>query len=103
MNITPNQLKNKGKKVGFLNGQPVMEFETKGGLFLLMTKMEGKPKTLGAGGHPATAAHIAERDFPNLELTELSKSEALDPYVLRVETDKYTPLTRRLQYAERSL
>lgn len=103
MNITPQQLKNKGKKVGELNGSPVMEFETKGGLFLLMTKVDGKPKTLGAGGHPATAAHIAERDFPDLNITELSKSEGLDLYTLRVESEKYTTLTRRIQYAERGI
>jgi hypothetical protein len=96
--ITPNQLKGKPKRVGELDGDPVMEVETKGGLFLLMTKKNGESKTLGTGSHPATAAHIAERDFPKLKLTELSKSEKLDPYTLRKEAEKFTPLTRRFQY-----
>lgn len=103
MNINQNQLKNKGKRVGLFKGSPVMEFETKGGLFLLITKVDGKPKTLGAGAHPATAVHIAERDFPELDISELSKSEPLDIYTMRIEADKFTPLTRRLQYAERTV
>lgn len=99
--ITPNQLKGKPKKVGELDGLPVMEVETKGGLFLLMMKTShGKPKTLGAGSHPGVAAHIAERDFPGLKLTALSKSEALDPQILRAEVSRCLPITRRLQSME---
>lgn len=97
MEISLNQLAGKPKKVGELDGNPVMQVSTKGGLFLLMTKSNGKPKTLGVGSHPAVAAHIAERDFPSLKLTELSKSEALDPRTLRSEAAKFIPLTRRLQ------
>lgn len=100
MNITPEQLKGKPKKIGDLDGNPVMEVETKGGLFLVMTKANGKPKTLGVGSHPAVAAHIAERDFPGLKITELSKSEALEPQVLRAEVARSLPLTRRIQSLE---
>lgn len=101
MDIALNQLKGKPKKVGELNGSPVMQAETKGGLFLLMAKnAQGKPLTLGAGSHPAVAAHIAERDFPKVKLTELSKSELLEPQVLRAEVARYLPLTRRMQSLE---
>lgn len=101
MNITPDQLKGRPKKIGELDGNPVMEVETKGGLFLVMTKnAAGKPKTLGAGSHPGVAAHIAERDFPGLKITELSKSEALEPQILRAEVARCIPLTRRLQSLE---
>lgn len=100
MNVTPQQLKGRPKKIGDLEGDPVMEVETKGGLFILMTKSGGKPKTLGTGSHPAVARHIAERDFPAMKLTELSKSESLDPQLLRSEAHRYLPLTRRLQALE---
>lgn len=97
-NITPNQIK-KTKKVGELDGQPVIEGETKGGLFFLMTKTaSGSTKTLGTGSHPAVAAHIAERDFPKLKLTELSKSESLDPYTLRKEVERFDPYTKFVRY-----
>jgi hypothetical protein len=101
MNITPNQLKAKPKKIGELDGAPVMQAETKGGLFLIMTKAGGQPKTLGAGSHPAVARHIAERDFPELKLTELMKNESLEPQVLRTETQRCLPITRRLQALEK--
>lgn len=95
--ITPDQIKGKPKKVGELGDAPVMQFETKGGLFMLMSKSGGKPRILGAGSHPGVAAHIAERDFPHLKLTELSKSEPLDPHELRREVAYWLPITRRMQ------
>jgi len=101
MNITPEQIKGKPKKVGDLEDRPVVQVETKGGLYLLMTKnAAGKPVTLGAGSHPVVAAHIAERDFPKLNLTELSKSEPLEPQVLRNELATWVPFTRRMQSLE---
>lgn len=100
MNITTQQLKGKPKKIGEMDGSPVLQAETKGGLFILMTKSGGKPKTLGTGSHPAVARHIAERDFPAMKLTELSKSESLDPQILRTEVTRYLPLTRRMQSME---
>lgn len=100
MDIALNQLKEKPKKIGELDGSPVMQAETKGGLFLIMTKSGGKPRTLGAGSHPAVAAHIAERDFPKLKLTALAKSEQLEPQVLRHEVARFLPITRRLQSLE---
>jgi hypothetical protein len=101
MDITEKQLKGAPKKIGTLDGNPVLQIETKGGLFVVMTKSSaGKPRTLGTGSHPAVAQHIAERDNPAIKLTELSKSEALDPYTLRREATKYVPLTRKLQSLE---
>ena len=101
MDITLNQLKNKPKKIGEYEGSPVLQAETKGGLYILMTKSNGRPKTLGTGSHPAIARHIAERDFPEIKLTELSKSESLDPRTLREEAKRFTTLTRRFQSLER--
>lgn len=101
MDITANQLKGKPKKVGELDGAPVMQAETKGGFFILMTKSDGKAKTLGTGSHPAVAWSIAERDFPRVKLSELSKSEQLEPTVLRNEVKKWTPVTRFAQSLEK--
>lgn len=96
--LEPKQLKGRPVTIGRLNGSPVYRVETKGGLHLVMTKSnDGKPKTLGAGSHPATAIHIAERDNPELKITELTKSESLDPAILSQQVQEYSWLTRKIQ------
>ncbi|WNM70335.1 hypothetical protein [Myxococcus phage Mx1] len=99
MEVDAKQLKQKPKKIGEIKGDPVFEVETKGGLYFVMTKSGGKPRILGTGSHKATARHIAERDNPDLNISELSKSEALDPQTLRQEVAKFLPLTRQMQKA----
>lgn len=101
MDIDAKQLKGKPRKVGDLDGNAVFAAETKGGLhFIAMKKADGKTKTLGAGSHPAVARNIAEKSNPTLKITELSKSESLDPYTLRREVERCLPITRRMQALE---
>lgn len=97
--LDTKQLKDKPKKIGELKGDPVFQVETKGGLFLVMAKSAGKPRTLGVGPHPATARHIAEKDNPDLKLTELAKSEVLDldPALLKAQVQECLWLTRKIQ------
>lgn len=100
MELEPKQLKDKPRKIGDLKGEPVFQVETKGGLFVVMAKSTaGRARTLGVGPHPATARHIAERDNPDLSISELSKSEPLDSDVLRQQVRESLWLTRRVQEA----
>lgn len=98
--LDTKQLKDKPRKVGDLKGEPVFQVETKGGLFLIMSKSTSagsRPKTLGVGPHPATARHIAEKDFPEVNFTELAKSEAPAPELLRAQIQESLWLTRKIQ------
>jgi hypothetical protein len=98
--LEAKQLKDKPKKIGDLKGEPVYQVETKGGLFVVMAKNStGRPRTLGVGPHPATARHIAERDNPDLSISELSKSEPLDLSILQQQVRECLWLTRRIQEA----
>lgn len=97
VSLDTKQLKDKPRKIGDLKGDPVFQVETKGGLFLIMAKSTGRAKTLGAGPHPYTARHIAERDFPELNITELAKSEAPAPDLLRAQIQESLWLTRKIQ------
>lgn len=54
---------------------------TKGGLTIIeaANARTGKKRTLGLGPHRALARHVAKSQAQGLELTELSKSEAVGP------------------------
>jgi len=64
------------RRIGNLHGQPVIEILLKGGLVLVTSIKDGKPFTAGLGPHRCVARFMAEKAEPDLELTELSKSEA---------------------------
>jgi hypothetical protein len=74
MNIQPHHVASK-KRIGTLHGQPVVEILLKGGLTLVTTLKDGKPKTIGAGPHRAVARWMAEKAEPDITMSELSKSE----------------------------
>jgi hypothetical protein len=76
MDISPKQLVSK-KKVGICKKGEVMYAKTKGGLHMVFVAPgEGKkPEFLGFGPHKAVARHLAEENEPDLEWTELSKSD----------------------------
>jgi hypothetical protein len=95
--LETKQLKDKPRKIGDLKGEPVFQVETKGGLFLIMAKSTGRPRTLGVGPHPATARHIAEKDFPEVNFTELAKSEPPAPELFRAQIQESLWLTRKIQ------
>ena len=63
------------KRIGTLHGQPVTEVLLKGGLHLVTAVKEGKPRVIGAGPHRAVARWIAEKNEPDVQITELSKDE----------------------------
>lgn len=68
------------KKVGKLDGHPVIEVGLKGGLHLLFHAKNGKIETLGAGPHRAVARHIAKKKTEDkIEFTDLSKADHIEP------------------------
>lgn len=77
MNIPANQISYK-KQIGKLDGDPIIEMATKGGLHLIIASRKGKAETLGTGSHRAIARHIAEKKEPKIEWTELAKSDQLE-------------------------
>ncbi len=80
MKIGLEQIKSGSKKrIGYLKGIPVYELATKGGLNLVLMSKNSVPLVLGLAPHRAIARHIAQRDYKDLILDELSKSEEL-PY-----------------------
>jgi hypothetical protein len=74
MNIQECHIATK-KRIGTLHGQPVVEILLKGGLNLVTTLKDGKPKTIGAGPHRAVARWMARKNEPDIAMTELSKDE----------------------------
>jgi hypothetical protein len=78
VNLTENHIASK-KRVGTLDGKPVVEIETTGGLYLLVMRKAAGVETLGAGSHKAVARYIAKKKHKNLEITELAKSEQVEP------------------------
>jgi hypothetical protein len=74
MNIEPKHIASK-KRIGTLRGQPVVEILLKGGLNLITTLKDGKPKTIGAGPHRAVARWMACKNEEDCVIEELSKDE----------------------------
>lgn len=75
MNIELKHIASK-KRIGTRKtGEPVVEILLKGGLHLVTTLQNGKPKTIGAGPHRAVARWMAEKNDPDISIDELSKDE----------------------------
>jgi hypothetical protein len=84
MIINQNQLDKKRPKklIGSLKGAPVYQFVTKGGLVMVAVESElSGTVILGASPHQAISRYQAESTNPDLEITELSKSEE-DKYII---------------------
>lgn len=83
MNIPKEQLAGKPKKIGRLRDMDVMEASVVGGLHMVFAVTRGGgTETLGLGSHRTIARHIAKKQNPSLELTELSKSEDLPSWIV---------------------
>ncbi len=63
------------KKIGKVGSNPVFEVLTSGGLWVHILGKGAGFDILSTGPHKAVARYIAEQKEPNLEWTELSKSE----------------------------
>jgi len=99
MELTPQQLDGRPKKVGTLRGKAVMEARTKGGLNLIMTPNEKNSKweNLGCGPHRAIARHIAEKREKEIIWSDLAKSDWIDPSHFEWLLPRYEALTERFR------
>lgn len=79
MNITEEQLAEKPKAIGTLNGHKIFHVSTKGGFHMVVQPNGTGFDTLGVGPHPAIARHIAQKHQPEIAWTELSKAQYMDP------------------------
>lgn len=85
------------KKIGMLGKRPVIEIATTGGLHLLVCAKADGVETLGAGPHRAVARHIARKRFKDLQITELSKSDWIDPSCFQHLLPEWEQTTDRLR------
>ncbi len=101
MKIAENQLQGKPQKIGELNGRPVMELATKGGLHLVVTmKKNGDTETLGTGSSRAMARYVAKKMNAELVVTALAKSEEASATALGNDAPAWYSLTRRIRILE---
>lgn len=98
MDITATQIQSK-KKVGRLKktNEPVVEVITKGGLHLIVTKKEGKQHICATAPHRAVGRWIAEKKEPDIEWTELSKSDHLDVRAMSAVLPRWIEITEKFQ------
>ncbi len=92
MNLKSEDIESK-KTVGDLDGHPVIQITTTGGLTLLVSPSGEGVITLGSGPHPAVSRHLAKARYPKLRLTQLAKSDWVDPSTFEHLLPKYEALT----------
>lgn len=97
MNLSAVHIASK-KRIGTLNGRPVVAISTTGGLNLVVTaKGSGdEVETLGCGSHPAIARHLARKKHPTLKIDTFEKGDWIDPSCYQHLIAEYEKLTDRL-------
>lgn len=85
------------KTVGKKGGSQVIELGTTGGLHLVIVQEGGKPVVRGSGPHAAVARYIAQKQDPDIEYTELTKSDYMEPYLFMALVPEYERLTKMIQ------
>lgn len=98
INIEHTELVRPAKRIGTTDdGEDVYEAVLKGGLVVIEAVKKDKSRRLGAGPHRGLARYIArKREGDRLQLTELSKSEALGPEYWIHLVPEYEAVTDRL-------
>lgn len=80
-----------------------MEIGLIGGLHLIAKAGEGgKAQVLGAGPHRAVARHIAKKRNPEIEFTDLSKADHVEPIYFQDILPAYEAMTDEFQKAQES-
>jgi len=96
--IRPQEIESK-KQIGTLKGDPVIEIALKGGLHIVCTvaKAVGAGiRYLGAGPHRAVARWLAKKKEPGMQVTELAKSDHIEPQFFQHMVPEYEQLVDRL-------
>lgn len=96
MNVPQTQIVFK-KKVGKSGSSDITHIKTVGGLHLIVN---GKGTVLGSGPHRAVARKIAGSFDPDINWTELSKSDHIDESVYEHLLPEYRDLTRQMRAAQ---
>ena len=100
MQISSVHLAGKPKKIGTLEGNPIMELSTTGGLHVVAVARGGKSEVLGAGPHRAVARHLALKKEPSIKLTDLAKADHVPEAMFSFVLPKYEQLTADLRRAQ---
>lgn len=100
MNIRSQEIDSK-KKIGTLRGRPVFEIATKGGYHLVCSVQPGGIEYHGSGPHRAVARFIAKKRSPDMLITELSKSDHVEPEHFARLVPQYETMTDQLNVASK--
>lgn len=73
-----------------------MEIGLKGGLHIVCAVLDKAIEYLGAGPHRAVARFLAKKKKPELTITDLAKSEHIDPSVFAHMVPRYETLVDRM-------
>lgn len=55
------------EEVGSLDGTPIHQLTTLGGLVIIAMMKNNEPEILGIGSHRAISRHLAEKRYPKIE------------------------------------
>jgi hypothetical protein len=94
IDIPKEQVQSK-KVIGHIKGDKgkVIEVRLVGGLHMVVSANGPKVEVLGVGPHRSISRYIAEKKEPDIEWTELSKSDYVDPALFAFVLPKYEELT----------
>lgn len=85
------------KKIGKIGDTDAWLLETRGGFCMVASlSKKGEVDVLGCGQHPGIAKFMAEKQHPDLRITELAKSEEA---LSRQEMARLLPEARRVYAA----
>ena len=86
MKILDKHIKDR-KKIGEYNGQPVELLQTYGGYNIVASAKNGDMVPMGVGPNSSIAKFVAQKKFPDMQISELSKS-LHEPYNWEEWADK---------------
>lgn len=96
MDIPPEQLAERPRKIGLSKGRDVYHLRTKGGFHVIAAVRGRQMETLGTGPLKAVAKFVAEKQ-DQIEWTELNKSD--DPRLEDVAelVERYSEITTEVR------
>ncbi|GAC1692518.1 MAG: hypothetical protein NVS9B9_14870 [Ktedonobacteraceae bacterium] len=100
MNIQEKELAKPPKRIGKLGTSPVFHLVTLGGLHLHVLGKGGSFEVISSGPHRAICQHISQKRHPEVEWTELSKGDYIDPQCFGPILPEYEALTDLLRAAK---
>jgi hypothetical protein len=84
------------KKIGELEGDPVIEVRTIGGYNMVLRLKKSSAPLLAVGSHRALARYIAKQRNPGINFTNLEKGDFIDEACFLWLVPKYDALTQEM-------